>query len=358
MKNDDRCSDLTEAIESIKEIPPRNDQASRAGRAAFLEEGAKYRSEFTEGEKHPLGESLLALFRTAFFSPAFKPVAALVLAMVLFLGAAATTVYAAQESLPDQALYPVKIWSEDARLSMSVSAQSRLEFALDFSDRRLSEMAGLQAAGESIPESLENRYQTELQMALELAAGMDDPQALQLLVMVHQRAKNQVQPMQQILSGASGSQESLLMRANQRLQEQIRLSALGESNLSGLRDQLRLGLQGKPGMGQSTPAFGTSPNNSGMQTMMPVQDTPVMNATQASGMGTPDQIGPGTSGSGSGGQFGSGSGSGAGSGSGSGSGSGQMGPSDSMVTPGGAQTPDSSGMMPGSGSGIGPEHNP
>jgi len=127
---------------------------------------------------------------------------AVVLAVVVLFGGSGVTVAAAQGSLPDQALYPVKTWSEDTLMSLTGSSQTRLQYALNFSDRRVTEMARLLAAGKSIPAGVETRLQNELDMMLELAAGMNDAQAMQQLQMIIQRAETQVQTMTTLMSEA------------------------------------------------------------------------------------------------------------------------------------------------------------
>lgn len=138
---------------------------------------------------------------------------AVVLAVAALFGGTGGTVYAAQASLPDQALYPVKTWSEDVILSMTGPAQTRLNYALDFSDRRVTEMASLLYAGKPIPDGVETRLQSELDLALHLVAGMDDPQAVQQLSQIRQRANTLAQTMAGLISGAPGSAGPLLAMA-------------------------------------------------------------------------------------------------------------------------------------------------
>ena len=121
----------------------------------------------------------------------FNTLVAVVLAVVVLFGGSGATVAAAQGSLPDQALYPVKTWSEDTLLSLPNSAQTRLQYVLNFSDRRVEEMTRLLAAGQSIPAEVETRLQNELDQVLELVAGMDDTQAMQQLQIILQRANIQ-----------------------------------------------------------------------------------------------------------------------------------------------------------------------
>jgi hypothetical protein len=187
---------------------------------------------------------------------------AVVLAVVVLFGGSGATVAAAQGSLPDQALYLVKTWSEDAVLSLTDSTQTRLQYVLDFSDRRVLEMTRLLADGKTIPAGVETRLQNELDLVLELAAGMNDTQALQQLQMIIQRADAQYQTMAMLLSGAPQSDGPLLLRVHARLQEQLQLGAMGESDMSGFRMQVRQRFQYRGGTG-GTPMPGTGTTSGG-----------------------------------------------------------------------------------------------
>ena len=70
------------------------------------------------------------------------------LALFVIFAAGGATVYAAQDDIPGQNLYQVKTWSEDAAMNLAMSEdQTRLEYALDFADRRVAEASGLLSAG-------------------------------------------------------------------------------------------------------------------------------------------------------------------------------------------------------------------
>jgi hypothetical protein len=111
---------------------------------------------------------------------------------------------------------------------------------------------------------VETRLQNELDLVLELVAGMNDPQALQQLQMIIQRAETQYQAMTILMSGAPQSDGSLLLRAHVRLQEQLQLGAMGESDMSGFRMQVRQRFQYRGGTGGTPmPGIGTTPGGSG-----------------------------------------------------------------------------------------------
>jgi hypothetical protein len=266
MKNDGVNPDLKNAFNDLQNVPPRDLQAASRGKANFLQQAAVYRqsvSRKADQRRNRWSSTIFPLFQRKERLPVLNTLIAVVLAIAVFFGGAGVTVYAAQDSLPDQALYPVKTWSEDAILSLTGSALMGLNYALDFSDRRVAEMADLLAAGKPIPEGVEARLQNELDLTLELAAGLDDPQALQQMVQIRQRAENQMETMTRLISGAPGSEEPLLMRTQARLQEQIQLATMGEMDLQGFRIQIRQRIQNRGGSGEPTPGSGNNPQGPG-----------------------------------------------------------------------------------------------
>ena len=114
-----------------------------------------------------------------------KPVFNIVMTALLVLGAVfgggATAVAASQNAQPDDALYIVKTLSEDIRMDVETDPQARLNLALQYTARRMAETQTMLAAQGEVPESLMMRFQSQLQQALMLAAGMQDGEALQAL---------------------------------------------------------------------------------------------------------------------------------------------------------------------------------
>jgi len=262
MKDDRMNPKLINAFNDLQNIPPRNPQSAAHGRANFLAQAVALRqavSQQADQRHNRSNNTIFPLFQRKERLPVLNTLIAVVLALTVFFGGTGATVYAAQGSLPNQILYPVKTWSEDAILSLTGSAQMRLNYALDFSDRRVAEMAGLLAAGKPIPDGVEIRFQNELDLALELTAGMDDSQAIQQMSQIRLHAENQLQIMTTLMSGASGPSGPLLTMAHSRLREQVQLAAMGETDMTGFRMQVQQRFQNREGSGEPTPGTGNNP---------------------------------------------------------------------------------------------------
>jgi len=91
---------------------------------------------------------------------AFTIILIVVVAALSGTGAVAA---ASQSSLPDQALYSVKIWTEDLRIGLaSASAEDTLNLALDFASRRVTEISTLTDQGVITPDSVATRLEIEI----------------------------------------------------------------------------------------------------------------------------------------------------------------------------------------------------
>lgn len=182
---------------------------------------------------------------------------AVILAVVLLFGGSAATVYAAQGSLPDQALYPVKTWSEDVLQSVTSSQQNRLNLLLDFSDRRLAEMTALQDAGIPIPSQVTDRFQQELDAVLVLVANMDNADINQALDFSQRRAEAALQKVSDLVAGLPSDPVILAVQA--RLEEQVLLFGHGRGDPQNFRNQVDKRFKGTltaPGLQrQATDAF-------------------------------------------------------------------------------------------------------
>jgi hypothetical protein len=76
-----------------------------------------------------------------------RTVAAIIISALLITGG--TTAYAAQESLPDSALYPVKLTTEKARLAFTPSDAGKAKLHIAFAERRVQEMAEMGRRGKA-----------------------------------------------------------------------------------------------------------------------------------------------------------------------------------------------------------------
>jgi hypothetical protein len=242
-------------LELLQPAVPRDPAAASRGKANFLAMAAALRSAASKNQAASLAgwfRQLASVGSGKVRRPVFNTMFAILVAVVIFFGAGATTVYAAQESLPDQGLYPLKTWSEDALLSLTVSPQMGVNHALNFADRRIAEITGLVAAGIPIPAGVVSRLQAEMDYALDLAAGMEDPQMVQQLEQIRLRADVQLQAVNTLMADSPQSEQPELLRAQFHIQQQLQMCAAGETDPQEFRLQLRQRMQVRDGNSQGT----------------------------------------------------------------------------------------------------------
>ncbi len=121
----------------------------------------------------------------------------LVLVLAVMLGGAGVTAAAAQSSLPNEALYPIKLLIEEAQLSLAASPDAQIDAQLDHAQQRVSEMAQLNDRGAAIPADVPTRLQAQLQAALHIAAQLDDQHLPAALDRIQLRTQDQLREVEQ-----------------------------------------------------------------------------------------------------------------------------------------------------------------
>ena len=117
--------------------------------------------------------------------------ATIAIVLGLVFGGAGATVYAAQDSQPGEVLYNVKTISEDVRLELTTDTQAKFQLALAMANRRALEIGTLIQEDELVPPVIATRLQSHMQLALNLAAGMNDDEQTTALLELQRQIRNQ-----------------------------------------------------------------------------------------------------------------------------------------------------------------------
>jgi len=244
MKQTEREPDdqIKAALDLLRPVSSLDPQAIAQERVKFLAQGETFRQAVSkQAERRQIGwiNTLVQFFQKKERNPMFYTLMSIFVSIAILFGGGGATVVAAQDSLPGEPLYSVKSWSENSRLSLANSAQERLNLTLEFTNRRVDEITRLQAVGKSIPESVAVRMQDQLESALQIAAGMEDPQMIQALAQIHLQTEIQTRSMANLLRGAQSESDPILRRIHDRLQDQLRLCTTGETDPESFRLQVR-----------------------------------------------------------------------------------------------------------------------
>lgn len=184
----------------------------------------------------------------------FSTLTTILLILSLALGGSGATVAAAQNSLPDEPLYSLKVMSEDARLGLAAGSQSEYQLALEFANRRAEEICAMLQAGKVPPEAVQTRYQNLVEQAIRLAAGLSNSEVAPALEQVHTRLQAQQQTMLQIQPNGSQAVEAVIMRTQSMLQERLQWVDEGLSDPARLRMRLQEQQRKRDQQNLSTPA--------------------------------------------------------------------------------------------------------
>jgi len=222
MREDGRqdMQDMTEVLKSLdalRDLPGRDPAKESAGRAAFLEQAGSMRPPVSVSRKQRLKgwKPILGKER----SP-MTTLISVFLVLAVALGGAGTTAYAAQASLPNEPLYPVKEFTEDARLALTSSSEGEADLLMDYVQERVREIQALVESGEVVPPETAARLQTHLNLALQNASELGGHAMLQTLEQLRIMTQTQLKTLQQLGQGEGGSEEALQVATQAIIQAQ------------------------------------------------------------------------------------------------------------------------------------------
>lgn len=229
------------ALSPLRAAPPLDPQEAARLKQAYLVQANTLRQSVSEPSTYNRVNERSKQRRIFWFiqqRPLFRFIAAGLIALVILFVGSTFTVSAAQASLPGQALYPLKSWSENVRLALVLSPQLRLNLVLKYTNRRMDEISQLISSGQTFDEQTSDRFQQELDDALQLAAQLNDTQIQSALIQIRNHAESQGMTVQQLIGSLPPQAEPAILRLQDRLNEQVQLSSIGEKDPKEFRFQV------------------------------------------------------------------------------------------------------------------------
>ncbi|MGB2896532.1 MAG: DUF5667 domain-containing protein [Anaerolineales bacterium] len=156
-------------------------------------------------------------------SPMFTFARILIVLAIAFGGTTATA-FAAQDSLPSEALYPIKTLMEEVRLALTSDPEAEVELLLQFSDERMEEIATLIEKGLPVPDAVATQLQTQLNLALKTCAQLDDAALLPLMEQIQTRSHEQLKVLEKLGEGSDNQSDNVLQLATQAMNN-VRVTA-------------------------------------------------------------------------------------------------------------------------------------
>lgn len=318
-------SEIVEWLQVIKPVQPRNTQAAQRNRARFL-------SQAVSARELPRHKGWKFIFRKEQFAMKML-ISIFVITSLLFGGAA--TVKAAQNDLPDEPLYNLKLWSEDLSLEFRHNSEERVERLMELAQVRVQEMAQINDAGKAVPDQVRLRLEQHIQQALQTCSVMDDAAMDRTLLRVRDQLREQDRDMQRLQLRIHQDSQPALERTREMLQLRLQLVNDGlldhEMFRNAARNGFRHGQNEQCGLGQCTTPVPTA------TIQQPAQPTMTPNGPNTEPGGPNNDPGGPTPGSGGANATPVGP---------------NMSPGGPNTSPGG-NNPDGGGNMDGSGSGSG-----
>jgi hypothetical protein len=212
MKNDDFDPRLAELLDELKPVPVRDPRAAARGRNKFLAEAVS----LSENRRHS--------WWTTIFQQKEKFAMNLIVSVFVIAGllfGSGATVAAAQDSLPTDTLYQIKLLSEDAQLWLNADPATEVDLLMQQAQTRTEEMAALKSQGVTPPGALMTHTQDRIQQALQVASTLDETQVTDTLLQIRDRLQTQDRLLTQLQDGTCVDCEPILDQTRDMLQTQL-----------------------------------------------------------------------------------------------------------------------------------------
>jgi len=249
MKTENPENDFTPVEHELRSLYPinipRDTRKASQNRARYLAEVQQLSVSFPEKPRLTFQHRVQQLFDTRKVGLKMTPaLISVIAAFVLFFGGGTISVAAAQNSLPNEFLFPLKLASEDFRAILADSDEERFDTELLLSKTRLEETVKLLENKTPPDDAQFARLETHLNTALNLAVASQTRNSGELQKLQNQ-LHEEVRLMEQIHSGedalltqAQNRVMTILETQNRQVNEWVNLSvppASGDQN--GSQDQ-------------------------------------------------------------------------------------------------------------------------
>ena len=204
---------IRERLEEIKPVPARDTRAAYRARMQFLAKAVSA----SEEARH---KGWSSIFRKERFAMNLM-ISILVIAGLLFGGGA--TVNAAQDDLPNEPLYSLKMWTEDLSLQVRNDPDQKVDRLMELAQVRIQEMTRLADAGQAVPDQTRLRLEQHIHQALQICSTLEDNALDQALLQIRDRLQQQDRDMEQLQLHAPQDVQPVLAGTRTMLQQRLRL---------------------------------------------------------------------------------------------------------------------------------------
>lgn len=239
MNNHNIQPELNKYLKALKEkVPQRDPEMAAKGRANFLSEVKELQ---TKKSTPRLAEIFAAIFSMSIQTNRrlATAVASILIAIVLTFGAVGGTVYASQDSLPNQTLYAVKTLTEDIRLRLAKQPEEKIRLLEMFAIRRVEELYTLSEKEEDFPQVTVTRLEQHAENMLILAFEQEGKDLTQSLNQIRKSLQVQEEKLAKLANTEHGNAVKKLTQVQKKLREKIHLAEEGLDNPAAFRKKMR-----------------------------------------------------------------------------------------------------------------------
>jgi hypothetical protein len=213
MANDELDPRLAELLDGLKSVPERDPRTAMRGKNKFLAEAVS----LSESRRH---SGWTTIFQQKEKFAMNLIVSVLVIAGLLFGGGA--TVSAAQDALPNEALYQLKLLSEGTQLWLNADPAVEVELLMQQAQTRTQEIAALNEQGVTPPDALMIRAQDRIHQALEVTATLDETKVADTLLQIRDQIQTQDRLLDRLQDGSCADCKPALDQTRDMLRDQLR----------------------------------------------------------------------------------------------------------------------------------------
>lgn len=230
---------LNEYLQALKEhIPQRDPDMAAKGRAEFLSEVKDLQAKTSVPWFAEILETFSS-FQIQVNRRLATVMASILIAIALTFGAVGGTVYASQDSLPNQTLYAVKTFTEDLRLSFANQPEKKINLLEKYANRRVEELSGLLENEEDIPQFTLTRLEQHTESMLKMAAEQEGNDLIQSLRQIRKSLQAHQAVIAKLMNNEQGHAAQRLSQVQKKLQEKIHLTEEGLDNPAAFREKMK-----------------------------------------------------------------------------------------------------------------------
>ena len=205
---------IKNTLQLLDGVPDRDSTAAKQSRMAYINQINQV------ADTHPGWIGQIAAYVTGLTGnrkrKASMSFITILLAVLLFLGAGGGTAYAAQTAMPDEMLYPVKLFTEDVLVEVTNAPESRVNLLQYYANRRIEEITQEILDGDVPDEAIQARLEEQLRLmvaAIDQTSGQDQNR-------LREQARNTLIQQDQIMTilqqySGEGQKEALDATQNQ-----------------------------------------------------------------------------------------------------------------------------------------------